>query len=221
MAILLPPSPVSTRLKAPSREPTAGGDVGAAEQIHGRGREDRTRCCGRFPVLPNLWRGCGAEEVAGRPPGLLRWQCSRGPGSQPPPRVQSLWWMAHLASGSAIVCVCVLTAVVLLRGLFVMSLWRVAPEPPRGLEAALINSCCSILPSPAQTVRSLSLPGTNSKGCVSLSLCSSFQSSGTDFLKSLSELLPCDGRHRNDQLKPSTLRERALQWGSRSLGWLS
>ena len=59
--------------------------------------------------------------------------------------------MAHLASGSAIVCVYVLTAVVLLRGLFVMSLWRVAPEPPRGLEAALINSCCSILPSPAQT----------------------------------------------------------------------
>ena len=149
--ILLPYSLVITRLKAPSRESTAGGDMGAAEQIHGWGHEERSQCCGRFPGLPNLWRGCGAEEVTGSQPAILRWQCSRGPGSQPPPRVQSLWWAAPLASGSGILCACAVKAAVPLHVLFVMSPWRVVLEPPGSPEAALINSSHSILHSPAET----------------------------------------------------------------------
>ena len=113
------------------------------------GHEERSQCCGRFPGLPNLWRGCGAEEVTGSRPGILRWQCSRGPGSQPLPgyRVSDEWplWPQVLPS-----CVRVQWRQPL-HGLFVMSPWPVVLEPPHSPGAALINSSHSILHSPAQT----------------------------------------------------------------------
>lgn len=85
--------------------------------------------------------------------------------------------------------------------------WSLSPHAARRL---LLLTGATPSSTALHRLSALIQPDGHSKGCFTLSLCSSFLSSGTDFLKSLSELLPCDGRHRKDQLKPSTLREHVL-----------